>query len=72
MNGKFEDVSRQAGPDFAVSRANRGVGVGDFDSDGRLDLVISVLGERPLLLHNVSDAAERVDRPAAGRRGEHP
>ena len=54
MNGKFEDVSRQAGPDFAVSRANRGVGIGDFDRDGRLDLVISVLGERPVLLHNVS------------------
>jgi hypothetical protein len=57
VNGKFEDVSRQAGPDFAVSRANRGVGVADFDRDGRLDLVISVLGERPLLLHNVSGGA---------------
>ena len=57
VNGKFEDVSAQAGADFAVSRANRGLGVGDFDSDGRLDLVVSVLGERPLLLHNVSDTA---------------
>jgi hypothetical protein len=55
VNGKFQDVSAQAGPDFAVARANRGLGVGDFDNDGRLDLLISVLGERPLLLHNVSD-----------------
>ena len=50
-------MSAQAGADFAVARANRGIGVGDFDSDGRLDLVVSVLGERPQLLHNVSDTA---------------
>jgi enediyne biosynthesis protein E4 len=52
VNGKFEDVSSTAGPDFAVSRANRGVGIGDFDRDGRLDLVFTVLGDRPLLLRN--------------------
>jgi hypothetical protein len=55
LNGRFEDVSAQAGPDFAVARANRGIGVGDFDNDGRLDLVVSVLGERPVLLRNTSD-----------------
>jgi len=55
VNGKFEDVSSQSGADFAVSRANRGLGVGDFDNDGRLDLVVSVLGERPLLLHNTTE-----------------
>ncbi|MBK5296558.1 MAG: CRTAC1 family protein [Vicinamibacteria bacterium] len=54
--GKFTDVSAQAGPDFAVARANRGLGVGDFDNDGRMDLVVSVLGDRPLLLRNVGQS----------------
>jgi hypothetical protein len=54
VNGKFENVSTGAGPDFTIARAHRGIGIGDFDRDGRLDVVVTVLGERPLLLHNVS------------------
>jgi len=56
VNGRFENVSSQAGPDFAIARAHRGVGLGDFDRDGRLDAVISVLGAGPVFLHNVSNS----------------
>ena len=51
---RFEDVSTVAGQDFQVARANRGNGVGDFDADGRLDLVTTVLGDGARLLRNVS------------------
>ncbi len=54
VKGRFENLSTHAGPDFAIARAHRGIGIGDLDDDGRLDVVVSVLGERPLLLHNVS------------------
>jgi hypothetical protein len=55
--GRFENVSSRAGPDFSVARAHRGIGVGDFDGDGRLDVVVTVLGDRPQLLHNISGGA---------------
>ena len=55
VDGRFEDVSSGAGADFSQARANRGLGVADFDNDGRLDLVITVLGDRAQLLRNVSE-----------------
>ena len=51
---RLDDVSAIAGPDFQVARAHRGIGVGDFDGDGRLDLVITALGDRAQVLRNVS------------------
>jgi hypothetical protein len=54
VNGRFENVSATAGADFTEPRANRGIGIADFDRDGRLDVVLSELGEAPRLLRNVS------------------
>ncbi|HVI10809.1 MAG TPA: CRTAC1 family protein, partial [Candidatus Binatia bacterium] len=52
-NGKgFEDVSGRSGPLFSRKISARGLAVGDFDNDGGLDVLISVNGGAPLLLHN--------------------
>jgi hypothetical protein len=50
----FRDVTARAGPGFQIARAHRGLAVGDFDDDGRLDLLITALDEPPELLHNES------------------
>jgi hypothetical protein len=52
----FRDVSDQAGPGFALARSHRGLAVGDYDNDGRLDILITALDSPPELLHNESAA----------------
>jgi hypothetical protein len=44
----------EASEDFRVPRAHRGTAFADFNGDGRLDVVISVLGEPAELWENLS------------------
>ena len=53
-DGTFEDVSKSAGPDFQVPRAHRGAAFADFNLDGKIDVVVTVLGELPELWENVT------------------
>jgi enediyne biosynthesis protein E4 len=53
-NGKFEEVSSTAGPDFQKEAPHRGVAFGDIDNDGRIDAVVTALGAPVKLFHNVS------------------
>jgi hypothetical protein len=53
-NGRFQDVSAQAGIDFQKAAPHRGVAFGDVDNDGRVDAVVTVLNGKAKYLHNVS------------------
>ena len=51
-NGQLRNVTADAGPAFTRSYPARGLAVGDFDNDGRLDVLIGNNGGPPLLLRN--------------------
>jgi enediyne biosynthesis protein E4 len=58
LDGKgFSDVSAGAGPDFQPAGMHRGVAFGDFDNDGRIDAVVSVVNGPAKLFHNISGGA---------------
>src|SRR5207244_1444096 len=41
-----------AGPGFAAARASRGLATGDLDGDGRPEILIVNMNDRPTLLKN--------------------
>jgi len=51
-NGKFQEVSESTGSTLASPAAHRGAASVDLDNDGRLDLVVTALGESPKILQN--------------------
>ena len=51
-NGKFEELTDQAGPAILEPHASRGAAFGDFDNDGDVDILILNLNETPSLLRN--------------------
>jgi hypothetical protein len=51
---RFQDVSGTAGTAFQQAAMHRGVAFGDFDNDGRVDAVVSVLNGPAKLFHNIT------------------
>jgi enediyne biosynthesis protein E4 len=54
QDGTFRDVSKQAGPDMEVRAAHRGCAFGDLNNDGKIDVVVSAIGDHAELLYNTT------------------
>ena len=53
-NGKFEDLSRASGLRELPLFSSRGAAFGDLNNDGLVDVVVTNLGDKPLVLMNTS------------------
>ena len=53
VGGTFKDISAQAGAALQAVRVGRALAVADYDNDGYLDVVISSVGRRAVLLRNL-------------------
>lgn len=49
---RLRDISREAGPVFSKSFSARGLAVGDYNNDGRADVLVTTNGGTPVLVRN--------------------
>jgi len=56
-NGRFEDVSKRAGPAVVARKAARGAAFGDLFNSGRQDVVVNNMNDSPTLLHDCAPPA---------------
>ena len=49
-NGRFKDISKQAGPAIQLAQVSRGMAVGDLFNDGKLEAVVENLVGGPMIL----------------------
>jgi hypothetical protein len=51
-DGTFTDAAARGGAYFKAKINARGSAVADYDNDGRMDIIVTTIGNRPFLLHN--------------------
>jgi hypothetical protein len=51
---QFRNVTDDIGGGLSIEKSSRGAAFGDFDNDGRIDVIVNNINDRPTLLHNES------------------
>jgi hypothetical protein len=65
-NGRFADITESAGPGFTPRRPSRGLATGDLDGDGRPEIVIVNMNDKPTLLKNTGPRQNAIAVALAG------
>ncbi len=73
-DGRFEQMSRRAGPGAIAAHSSRGAAFGDVDNDGDIDVLVMNMNEPPSLLINTARPRHawigvRLRGTTANRRG---
>jgi len=69
-SGDFKDISKSAGTFFTHPVVGRGTAIGDYDNDGDADILITLCGEKPVLLRNDSKTDNRwIKIQLVGKKG---
>ena len=76
-HGRFEQMSKRAGPGVVAAHSSRGAAFGDVDNDGDIDVLVMNMNEPPSLLINTARPRHawigvRLRGTAANRRGWAP
>ena len=53
-DGTFQNVTGRAGAALEAAAPHRGAAFGDLDNDGKVDVVVTAIGEKPEVLFNTS------------------
>ncbi|MHB8655736.1 MAG: CRTAC1 family protein [Terriglobia bacterium] len=56
-DGRFADVSSQSGPAFQERYSSRGCAFGDFNNDGKMDILIGNMNDPPSLWRNETETS---------------
>lgn len=67
-NGSFADMTNSAGPALAMARPSRGLATGDLDGNGRPEIVIVNMNEKPTVLKNVGPRQNAIAVRLAGTK----
>lgn len=67
-NGRFADITDSAGPGFVPPRPSRGLAIGDLEGDGRPEIVIVNMNDKPTLLKNVGPRRNAIAVTLTGAR----
>jgi predicted nucleotidyltransferase len=66
--GQYRQITVEVGGPLLVQQSSRGAAFGDYDNDGDIDVLISVIDDRPVLLRNDSAGGHWITLRLAGTK----